>query len=212
LHVELLAGNKPQPSLPDAIAKCLVIIDTGCGRSMGNHPLQFKAGSIRKKVTTATGAHGSFKTMFEGTLAMPMQTESRGICMYGERDAVLHEACPYALWSPGCASIKRGVSLSMPAWGNDGFVEFTSGIRVSFVNQHVLVLRPLGYKASPRAALALLGAPRSSPVVAPAQASTPASLPASVPALTLIHGKTIARAGVTAELLHRISGHLPGAI
>jgi len=148
LHVELLAGNEPPPSLPDAIAKCLVIVDTGCGRSMGNHPLQFKAGSIREKVTTATGAHGSFKTMFEGTWAMPMQTESHGICMYGECDAVLHEACPYALWSPGRASIECGVSLSMPAWGKDGFVEFTSGICVSFINQHVLVLRPLGYKAS----------------------------------------------------------------
>jgi len=209
LHVELLAGNEPPPSLPDAIAKCLVIVNTGCGRLMGNHPLQFQAGSIREKVTTATGAHGSFKTMFEGTWAMPMQTESHGICMYGECDAVLHEACPYALWSPGRASIERGVSLSMPAWGKDGFVEFTSGIRVSFINQHVLVLRPLGYKASPRAAPALLGAPGSSPAVAPAQASTPASASASAPALTLIHGKTIPRAGVTAELLHRISGHLP---
>ena len=79
MHVELLAGNEPPPSLPDAIAKCLVIVDTGCGRSMGNHPLQFKAGSIREKVTTATGAHahGSFKTMFEGTWAMPMQTVER---------------------------------------------------------------------------------------------------------------------------------------
>jgi len=131
--------------------------------------------------------------------------------MYGECDAVLHEACPYALWSPGRASIKRGVSLSisMPAWGEDGFVEFTSGIRVSFINQHVLVLCPLGYKASPRAAPALLGAPGSSPAVAPAPASTPASASASAPALTLIHGMTIPRAGVTAELLHRISGHLP---
>jgi len=209
LHVELLAGNESPPSLPDAIAKCLVIVDTGCGHSMGNHPLQFQAGSIREKVTTATGAHGSFKTMFEGTWAMPMQTESHGICMYGECNAVLHEACPYALWSPGRASIERGVSLSMPAWGKDGFVEFTSGIRVGFINQHVLVLRPLGYKASPRAAPALLGAPGSSPAVAPAQASTPASASASASALTLIHGKTIPRAGVTAELLHRISGHLP---
>jgi len=149
MHIELLAGNEPPPSLPDAIAKCLVIVDTGCGRSMGNHPSQFKAGSIREKETTATGAHGSFKTMFEGTWAMPMQTESHGICMYGEHDAVLHEACPYALWSPGRASIERGVSLSMPGWGKDGFAKFTSGIRVSFINQHVLVLRPLGYTRRP---------------------------------------------------------------
>ena len=42
-------------------------------------------------------------------------------------------------------------------------------------------------------------------------ASTPASASASAsaPALTLIYGKTLPRAGVTTELLHRISGHLP---
>jgi len=48
MHVELLAGNAPLPDLHDAIAKCLVIVDTGCGRSMGNHPAQFEAGSIVK--------------------------------------------------------------------------------------------------------------------------------------------------------------------
>jgi len=37
MHAELLAGNEPPPDLHDAVAKCLVIVDTGCGRSMGNH-------------------------------------------------------------------------------------------------------------------------------------------------------------------------------
>ena len=41
MHVELLAGNATPPGFPDAIAKCLVVVDTGCGRSMSNHPAQF---------------------------------------------------------------------------------------------------------------------------------------------------------------------------
>jgi hypothetical protein len=225
MHVELLAGNEPPPGLHDAIAKCLVIVDTGCGRSMGNHPVQFKAGSIRKDEATASGAHGAFVTKFKGTWAMPMQTESHGIRVCNEYDAVLHEECPYALWSPGRASIERGVSLSMPGWGEDGFFEFPNSIRICFFNHFVLVLRPLGYKESPRHAPALLGAtdgssPPAAPASAPAAApvstlgatggsSHDAPVPAATPAGNLIHGKELPRVAVTAKLLHRICGHLP---
>jgi hypothetical protein len=225
MHVELLAGNEPPPGLHDAIAKCLVIVDTGCGRSMGNHPVQFKAGSIRKDEATASGAHGAFVTKFKGTWAMPMQTESHGIRVCNEYDAVLHEECPYALWSPGRASIERGVSLSMPGWGEDGFFEFPNSIRICFFNHFVLVLRPLGYKESPRHAPALLGAtdgssppaaPASAPAAAPvstlgATGGSPhdAPVPAATPAGNLIHGKALPRVAVTAKLLHRICGHLP---
>jgi len=87
-----------------------------------------------------------------------MQSVSHGIRVCSEPDAVLHEQCPYALWSPGRASIERGVFLSMPGWGEDGFVELPNSIRVGFFNHYVLVLSPLGYKASPRHAPALLGA------------------------------------------------------
>jgi len=99
MHVELLAGNAPPPDLHDAIAKCLVIVDTGCGRSMANHHAQFEAGSIVKAEATASGAHGAFTTKLKGTWRMPMQTVSHGIRACCEHDTVLHEQCPYALWS-----------------------------------------------------------------------------------------------------------------
>jgi len=205
MHVELLAGNAPPPDLHDAIAKCLVIVDTGCGRSVGNHPAQFEAGSIVKAEATASGAHGAFTTKLKGPWRMPMQTVSHGIRACCEHDAVLHEQCPYALWSPGRASIERGVSLSMPSWGKDGFVEFPNGIRVGFFNHYVLVLRPLGYKASPRHAPTFHGAADDAVINSPPDAPTAPAAPTN----TLIHGKALPRAAVTTKLLHRMSGHLP---
>lgn len=37
LHHELLAGNEVPEWLPSSISQALCIVDTGCGRSMGNH-------------------------------------------------------------------------------------------------------------------------------------------------------------------------------
>jgi len=93
----------------------------------------------------------------------------------------------------------------MPSWGKDGFVEFPNGIRVGFFNHYVLVLRPLGYKASPRHAPTFHGAADDAVINSPPDAPTAPAAPTN----TLIHGKALPRAAVTTKLLHRMSGHLP---
>jgi len=93
----------------------------------------------------------------------------------------------------------------MPSWGKDGFVEFPNGIRVGFFNHYVLVLRPLGYKAPPRHAPTFHGAADDAVIDSPPDAPTAPAAPTN----TLIHGKALPRAAITAKLLHRMSGHLP---
>eukprot|EP00966_Prymnesium_polylepis_P019226 443218-Prymnesium_polylepis.1 len=41
LYLELLAGCEPPDDLSTSITECLVIADTGCATSMGNHKDQF---------------------------------------------------------------------------------------------------------------------------------------------------------------------------
>ena len=45
LLVELLGGHEQPPDLPKS-ARCLIIGDTGCGRSMGNHQEQVRNGLV----------------------------------------------------------------------------------------------------------------------------------------------------------------------
>ena len=41
----------------------------------------------------------------------------------------------------------------MPAWGGDCVAEWPNGVCVGIFNRNVLVVRPIGYKVSPRASL-----------------------------------------------------------
>ena len=111
LHLELLAGHETPPELHPAIANALVVVDTGCGNTMGNHVVQFQPGTLYESEDTAVGASGSFTTKQKGLWVMPMQTVSHGIQVCKEAGATLHEECPYVLWLPCRASIKRGGSL-----------------------------------------------------------------------------------------------------
>ena len=68
---------------------------------------------------------------------------------------MLNKACPYVLLALGRASIEKGVILLMPAWGADGHFAYPNGVRVTFHNRYVLVIRPIGYKFNPDKAIAL---------------------------------------------------------
>ena len=148
LFIELLAGNEQPPSLP-ASARCLVIGDTGCGRSMGNHREQFAAGSLFSKTSTVLGVGGNMTTRQRGHLRVPVQTCDHDVLAYAERGAILNEKCPFVLLALGRASIEQGVSVCVPPWGGDGYFEYPSGVRVCLLNRNVLVTRPIGYKDSP---------------------------------------------------------------
>ncbi len=56
LHLQLLAGHETPPELHPAIANALVVVDTGCGNTMGNHVVQFQPGTLYESEGTAVGA------------------------------------------------------------------------------------------------------------------------------------------------------------
>ena len=62
---------------------------------------------------------------------------------------IFNELCPYVLLALGRGSIEKGIQITMPAWGKDGYFEFQNGARVTMVNRYVYVIRPLGYKLNP---------------------------------------------------------------
>ena len=79
LFVELLAGNEQPPDLP-ASARCLVIADTGCGRSMGNHPEHFEPGSLYDKKSSVLGIGGNMTTNKKrGHMRLPLETRDHGV-------------------------------------------------------------------------------------------------------------------------------------
>ena len=163
LFVELLAGNEQPPDLP-ASARCLVIADTGCGRSMGNHPEHFEPGSLYDKKSSVLGIGGNMTTKKRGHMRLPLETRDHGVKLWKEPDAILNPACPFALLAIGRASITLGVSFKLPAWGEDGYFEYPSGVQVTILNRNVTVCRPIGYKESPSVGLTsctpeLLGVP-----------------------------------------------------
>ena len=83
---------------------------------------------------------------------------NKGLGFYREKDALLHEACAYTLLAIGRASREQGVAMVMPAWGCEGYFEYPNGLRVALLNRSVLVVRPIGYKASPAKALSATAA------------------------------------------------------
>lgn len=158
LHCELLAGHDVPSEIPDSIARALCLADSGCGRSMGNHRDQFESGSIRPKVSSVAGAAGTFQTRECGKLRMPLETKSHGVRAFREEGAILNPSCAYVLLSVGRASIEHGVAMYMARWGEPGEMIYPNGVAIELHNRHVLVLRPLGYRASPIKPLAMVGA------------------------------------------------------
>lgn len=154
LYLELLAGHDGGDGLPNSIARALVIVDTGCARSMGNHRDQFKLGSMRAHKTEVAGASGSFTTAECGEIRLPVETVGHGMRMFREKDAIFNPNCAYVLISVGRASIEQGVQMTMPAWGEAGTILYPNGVAITVHNRRVLVLRPIGYKQTPLPTLA----------------------------------------------------------
>ena len=158
LHLELLAGHEQPPNIPDSIKKTLCIADSGAGTSMGNHRDQFKSGTLKSATAEVYGASGSFKTDEKGLFQYPMESQDgKGIFAYRESNAILNTSCPYILFAIGRASREQGVSTVLPPWGQDGYFEFPSGVRVTLYNRFVYIVRPIGYKVSPSIGLVASG-------------------------------------------------------
>ena len=115
LRVELLAGCEVPKHLPRSITHAIAIADTGCARSMGNHPDQFKRGSIYDRESPVSGAAGAFKCKQRGHLAFPMEADDVGLRLWSEKDSIVNKACAYVLLSLGRMSRESGLSLAMPA-------------------------------------------------------------------------------------------------
>ena len=154
LHLELLAGCETPKGLPRSITHCLAIADTGCATSMGNSEDHFKPGTLVKSQSKVVGVSGPMTLDRKGEFRYPMET-NHGIRKWEEGNSILNKTCPYVLLALGRSSIEKGLSLTMPAWGGDGYMSFPNGVVVKLYNRNVLALRPLGYKPSPSAGIAL---------------------------------------------------------
>ena len=159
LYLEMLAGNEPPEELPPGL-RCLCIGDTGCGTSMGNDvETQFEPNSVYKSKTDLAAAGGSLTCEEKAHMRYPLTT-SRGPGFWRERDSIVNRLCPYVLLALGRASIEKGLSMWMPAWGEDGYFAYPNGVKVVIHNRHVLVVRPIGYKVNPaRTMLAAIVSP-----------------------------------------------------
>ena len=156
LHYELLAGHAAPDHVPQWMCDLLAICDTGCGTSFGNTTRVMAKDSIYDEPCAVNGAAGAFTTTKKGTMKLPMETDDGNIGTYSEEHAILHEACAYSLVAIGRASREQGVSLYMPPYGEHGYFMYPSGVKVTLLNRHVLVVRPIGYKVSPHTNLQCL--------------------------------------------------------
>ena len=156
MHLELSAGMEPLPNIPPSITETLAIVDTGCATSMAPLDDFFEPGSIYRSDVNVVGASGGLKLDQRGTLRYPMCTVSHGTRKWKEKGAIKNKNCPYVLLAAGRSSIEHGTSLHMPGYGGDGTLSFMNGVTVTVYNRKVLALRPLGYKAPPSSALALV--------------------------------------------------------
>ena len=152
LRLELLAGHAEPKGLPDWL-KVLCIGDTGCGTDMFNRTEQAKEGTWYHEPAKINGAGGALSTKWRATLQLPVPT-NRGLGAYVAPRSIYNKMCAYVLLALGRQSRLQGVRMVMPAWGLDGYFEYPNGVRVQLQNRSVLVVRPIGYKESPKAALA----------------------------------------------------------
>ena len=134
LRVELLAGCEVPADIPRSVTHAIAIADTGCARSMGNHPDQFRPGTIHAAVSDVSGVGGTLQTKEKGELCFPMNTQQHGIRMWRESDSIVNTACAYVLLAVGKASRKCGVALHMPPWGEDCELTFPNGVIVKLLN------------------------------------------------------------------------------
>jgi len=116
---------------------------------MANHEDQMKKGSIYDFESDVSGVAGSLKVNKRGEMSYPIPTENAGLKLWEEQHSILNKACAYVLLSLGRASIEKGLSTDIPAWGADCFATFPNGVIVKLLNRNVLALRPIGYKDSP---------------------------------------------------------------
>ena len=146
--MELLAGHEVPKNLPTTITRVLAIGDTGCARSMANHPDQMKKGSIYEHESQVSGVAGKLSVKHRGEMAYPIETNV-GFRVWAEKESILNKACAYLLLALGRASREQGLALDMPAWGGNCKATYPNGVFITLLNRDVLVLRPLGYKESP---------------------------------------------------------------
>ena len=76
----------------------------------------------------------------------PISTDHHGIRSWDELACIVNKQCAYVLLAGGRASRERGLSMSMPAWGEDAQACFPNGVTITLLNRDVLILRPLGYR------------------------------------------------------------------
>ena len=154
LHAELLAGHKQPKGVPQWALDKIDIADSGCGTSFGNRRELFR--DMYLSPSRVNGAAGAFMTKEKGTMFNPLMDDAGRLGAYREEHAILHEACAYTLIAVGRASREQGVSMYMPGYGQPGYFMFPSGVRVTLLNRHVLVMRPIGYKVSPESHISCL--------------------------------------------------------
>ena len=156
--------------LPKSITHVLVLGDTGCATSMGNSTDHFRPGSIVAAESKVIGVSGPMTIGERGDFRFPMVTVNHGIKKFEEKNGIHNPACPYVLLALGRASRENGLEMHMPPWGADGYFSYPNGVMVKLYNRNVLALRPLGYKPTPSAGLALtpqmLGIPKDGDWVA----------------------------------------------
>ena len=122
---------------------------------MGNSEDQFKKGSIVAAQAKVIGVSGPMTINRRGIFQFPMDTINQGLKKWEENNSILNRACPYVLLALGRASIEHGLAMYMPGWGADGYFSYPNGVMVKLYNRNVLALRPLGYKPSPSAGIAM---------------------------------------------------------
>jgi hypothetical protein len=87
-HTELHAGCEMPANVPRSITHSIAIGDTGCARSMANHPDQMLPGSIYDCESDVSGVAGAFKTKQRGQLAYPMVSDNMGVRLWSESKSI----------------------------------------------------------------------------------------------------------------------------
>jgi len=154
LFEELLGGQEYHVAgLSEAYTRTLAIVDSGCAKSMGNHPDQYREGSIKQIQSSVIGVSGKLTLERGGELQWPMMTEQHGIRKWIELDSPMNEKCSFVLLGIGRHLTEKGASLSFPGGGGDGKLIYPSGVSVKIMNRDVFVLRPIGYQEQPDKAM-----------------------------------------------------------
>ena len=91
MEVGAVAQDGEGKVVADLTTLCLA--DSGCGRSMGNHPKQFESGSIVDHHQNCDTAAGPMTTKQRGTLAWTVPTNGARPGLIRCVDSTLNESC-----------------------------------------------------------------------------------------------------------------------